>query len=68
MLPNKADSLRHAEQLAGQGNINAAIAVYRGLIEADPSTSIAFRRSAISTSARAAFRKRSMSWPDSPTA
>ena len=36
MLPNKADSLRHAEQLAGQGNINAAIAVYRDLIEADP--------------------------------
>ncbi|MEN3335738.1 MAG: periplasmic protein TonB [Blastocatellia bacterium] len=36
MLANKADALRHAEQLAGQGDINAAIAVYRGLIEADP--------------------------------
>jgi TonB family protein len=36
MFPNKADALCHAEQLAGQGNINAAIAVYRGLIEADP--------------------------------
>jgi periplasmic protein TonB len=36
MSPNNADALRHAEQLAGQGNLNAAIAVYRGLIEADP--------------------------------
>jgi len=36
MSPNKADALCRAEQLAGQGQINAAIAVYRGLIEADP--------------------------------
>jgi protein TonB len=35
MLSNKADALRHAEQLAGQGHLNAAIAVYRDLIEAD---------------------------------
>ena len=36
MSPNKADALRRAEQLAGQGDFKAAIAVYRGLIEADP--------------------------------
>lgn len=36
MLPSKADALRNAEQLAGQGNITAAIAAYRGLLEADP--------------------------------
>src|SRR5215471_3517710 len=36
MLPNRAEPLRNADQLAGQGNINAAIAVYRGLVETDP--------------------------------
>ncbi|HKP12047.1 MAG TPA: tetratricopeptide repeat protein, partial [Blastocatellia bacterium] len=36
MSSNKADALRRAEQLAGQGDFKAAIAVYRGLIEADP--------------------------------
>lgn len=36
MLPNKADALRNAEQFVGQGNLNAAIAVYRSLIESDP--------------------------------
>ena len=36
MLPNRAEALRNADQLAGQGNINAAIAVYRGLVETDP--------------------------------
>src|ERR1700754_3987632 len=36
MLSSKADALRNAEQLAGQGNIPAAIAAYRGLIDANP--------------------------------
>src|ERR1700742_1180986 len=36
MLSNQADAIRQAEQLAEKGNLSAAIAIYRSLIEADP--------------------------------
>src|SRR5262249_26254956 len=36
MLPNRAEALRNADQLAGQGNINARIARLRRSVRAHP--------------------------------